>query len=378
MKGSTIKRGNTWTALWHTTDPGTGQRRQHSKGGFRLQKDARAHLNSIMERVDQGAWTPDRKMTVRQLLEDHWLPARQAEGLRPATISLYTNATRAWVVPHLGGLDVRQLTPAKVAVMVETLRTSGSTLGRGGLSTRSVQMAVTVLKAATKWAVTTGLLGRDPLIGFKRPRTTSRTMTAWSAEEAKAFLVATKDDRLAFGWALLLTRGLRRGELAGLRWDDIDLDGGALSINRTRVIVDGKPSDSLPKTAAGRRSVPLDATLVALLRRHRAVQAAEKLAGGGAYEDGGWLVADELGRPYYPDSISAWFDQKVKDAGLRRIRLHDCRHSVASLLLASGVPVKLVADLLGHDPKVTLATYAHVLPGASAEATAALSVRLLG
>lgn len=378
MKGSTIKRGSTWTAYWFTTDPATGKRRQHSKGGFRLQKDAQAHLNGIMDQVGQGAWRPDTKVTVKDLLEKHWLPARESEGLRPATMALYRSAATSWVIPHIGALDVRQLTPARMGTMVDTLRASGSTLGRGGLSPRSVQLAVTVTKAATAWAVMTGMLGRDPLLGYKRPRTSSKPMTAWTADEAKTFLRATQSDRLAFGWGLLLTRGLRRGELCGLRWDDVDLDGGALSINRTRVIVDGKPTDSLPKTAAGRRSIPLDPALVGLLRRHRAAQAAEKLAAGAEYEDSGWLVADELGHPYYPDSVSAWFDQKVKDAGLRRIRLHDCRHSVASLLLASGVPVKLVADLLGHDPKVTLATYAHVLPGASAEATAALSARLLG
>ena len=377
MKGSTIKRGSTWTAYWFTTDPATGKRRQHSKGGFRIQKDARAHLNSIMDQVGHGGWKPDTRITVDKLLAN-WLAAKASEGLRPASLSLYRNAVNAWVVPHVGALDVREMTPARAGELVEKLRTSGSTLGRGGLSPRSVQLAVTVLKAATSWAVTTGLLNRDPLVGFKRPRTQSKTMSAWSTEEARTFLRATTDDRLAFGWALLLTRGLRRGELCGLRWDDVDLDGGALQINRTRVVVDGKVADSTPKTAQGRRSIPLDPSLVALLRRHRAVQAAEKLAAGKSYEDGGWLVADELGKPYYPDSLSAWFDEKVKASGLRRIRLHDCRHSVASLLLASGVPVKLVADLLGHDPKVTLATYAHVIPGAAGEATAALSASLLG
>lgn len=84
---------------------------------------------------------------------------------------------------------------------------------------------------------------------------------------------------------------------------------------------------------------------------------------GDAYEEGGWLVADELGRPYYPDSISGMFDKKIKAAGLRRIRLHDCRHTAATLMLADGVPVKTVADLLGHDPRITLATYAHTVPG---------------
>lgn len=215
MKGSIRQRGDTFTALWSTIDPATGKRRQHSRGGFRTKGQAQKHLNGLLSAVDAGTWKPDAKLTVAQLLTEHWLPARAAEGLRPATLALYRNATRAWVLPYLGGLDVRQLTPAKVGEMVETLRTSGSRLGRGGLSSRSVQMAVTVLKAATSWAVTTGLLMRDPLVGYKRPRTASKTMAAWSTGEARAFLDATAGDRLAFAWALLLTRGLRRGSCAG-------------------------------------------------------------------------------------------------------------------------------------------------------------------
>lgn len=330
-----------------------------------------------MDAVGQGAWKPDTKLTVEQLLGDHWLPAKRSEGLRAATLSLYRNAADAWVIPHVGGLDVRQLTPARAAVLTDKLTAGGARGGRR-LSPRSVQLALTVLKSATSWAVTAGLLGRDPLVGYKRPRSTSKPMTAWSTEEARAFLKATASDRLAFAWGLLLTRGLRRGELCGLRWNDVDLEGGVLRVNRTRVLVDGVPSDSLSKTAAGRRSVPLDSTLVVLLRRHRASQASEKLAAGESYEDAGWLVADELGRPYYPDTISERFDDQVRAFGLRRIRLHDCRHTAASLMLASGVPVKVVADLLGHDPRVTLATYAHVIPGMGEQAGAALSSALLG
>jgi len=153
---------------------------------------------------------------------------------------------------------VRTLSPAVVGCWVEKLRTSG---GRGGaaLSSRSVQIAVGPLEAAT-------------------------------------------------AWALLLARGLRRGELCGLEWQDVDLDAGTLRIVRTRVIADNRPVESLPKTAASRRAIPLDQKLVALLRRHRTTQAAERLAAGSAYEDGGWPLADELGGPYYPDSISGMFD----------------------------------------------------------------------
>lgn len=285
-----------------------------------------------------------------------------------------------WIVPHIGGVKVGALTPAMVNKLTNTLRTSKSAKGRAGLSIRSTQMTVGLLKAACTWALVNGYLARNPIQGVKRPKLQRIRMTSWTTEQAKAFLDFTKDDRLSFAWWLLLARGLRRGELCGLRWADVDLEGAVLRINRTRVTVEGRAIDSTPKTESGRRSIPLDPALVAILRRHKVRQAAESLAAGpGAYDDSGYLLADQLGRPYHPDSISGWFDEKVKEAKLPRIRLHDTRHTAASLMLASGTPVKVVFDLLGHaSPTITLSTYAHVLPGMAGEAGAALSASLMG
>jgi integrase len=162
-------------------------------------------------------------------------------------------------------------------------------------------------------------------------------------------------------------------------WADVDLDGGVLRVNRTRVVVDGRPVDSSPKTSAGRRAVPLDDSLIALLRSHRARQAQEKLRAGQAYSDEGYVLSDELGEPYHPDWVSKRFDKAVKSTGLPRIRPHDTRHTAASLMLGSGVPTKVVADLLGHSsPTITLSIYAHTLPGIAEEAGATLSASLLG
>ena len=204
-------------------------------------------------------------------------------------------------------------------------------------------------------------------------------MSAWTTEEARAFLTATADDRLAVLWALALTRGLRRGELAGLRWDAIDLKGGTLQVRRTRVIVDGKVIDSTPKTSAGRRSVPLDVSLVAMLKSHRARQAAEKLTAGPAHQGAGYVAADELGRPDYPEYLSSRFEDLSGDAELRKVRFHDLRHTAAPLMLGAGVPVKVVSEMLGHSsPMITLSIYQHTLPSMARDAGEALSASLLG
>ena len=294
------------------------------------------------------------------------------------------NVIDHWIIPEVGGVDVSKLTPAIAQGMVDSLRAGGKKPAKGetegrGLSNRSVQLAAQVLKSATRWAVTAGLIGRDPLVGYRRPRSTSPAMRAWTADEARTFLAATRNDRLGVGWALLLTRGLRRGELCGLRWTAVDFERNALRVVATRVVVDGVPTDSVPKTKAGIRSIPLDGQLMGLLRAHRARQAQEKFAARPAYEDGGFVLVDELGRPYHPDTVSEWFDQHREQLGLPRIRLHDTRHTAASLMLASGTQVKVVADLLGHSsPTITLAIYAHVLPGMAQEAGEKLSAMVLG
>ena len=123
----------------------------------------------------------------------------------------------------------------------------------------------------------------------------------------------------------------------------VDLEAGTLRVVRTRVLVDGKAVESVPKTDAGRRTIPLDDTLVARLRSHRARQGTERLVAGSAWSDDGFVFADQLGRPLYPDLLSERFAALTTVAGLRRIRLHDLRHTTASLLIAAGVPVKVVA-----------------------------------
>ena len=244
-----------------------GERVQHSKGGFKTKKAAREYLHTIMGKVQEGAWNPDQPVTVKQLLEDHWLPAQRTRELRPATLTS-TATSSGGSSPSIGGVRASALTPKMVTDMVSELRMAKSAQGRDGLSARSAQLAVGVLKAAYVWAVANQLLGRNPIAGIGRPRSTSAVMKVWNADQAKAFLAHTAGDRLAFAWSLLLTRGLRRGELCGLRWDAVDLDGSVIRINRTRVVAGGKAIESIPKTAAGRRSVVIDAKLVAILQAH--------------------------------------------------------------------------------------------------------------
>jgi integrase len=173
-------------------------------------------------------------------------------------------------------------------------------------------------------------------------------MLWWTPQQVRTFLGAVDGDRFYALWVLLLTTGMRRGELAGLRWCDVDLDAGVLSVVRTRVSVAYTVSESDPKTRSSRRSVTLDARVVAVLRTHRRRQLEERLRWGEAWTDTGYVFTREDGWPIHPERISVLFARLVEIAGVPKIRLHDLRHTSASLALASGVHPKVVGERLGH------------------------------
>ena len=156
---------------------------------------------------------------------------------------------------------------------------------------------------------------------------------------------------------------MRRGELLGLRWQDLDLEAGRASIRQTVILLGNKPALSEPKTERGRRLVSLDPVTAACLKGRRATQHRERLAAGALWVDSGLVFTWEDGSMLSPDLLSDWFDRHVQAAGLPRIRLHDLRHTYASLALLAGVPAKVVGERLGHASiAITLDTYSHVAP----------------
>ena len=203
-------------------------------------------------------------------------------------------------------------------------------------------------------------------------------MRWWTPQQARTFLAAVEGDRFYALWVLLLTTGMRRGELAGLRWCDVDLDARVLSVVRTRVSVAYSVCESDPKTRSSRRTITLDARVVGVLRAHRRRQLEERLAWGGAWTDTGYVFTREDGWPMHPERISVLFSRLVEIAGVPKIRLHDLRHTSASLALASGVHPKVVGERLGHSSiSVTLDLYSHVMPSLQAEAAAKLGALIL-
>lgn len=200
----------------------------------------------------------------------------------------------------------------------------------------------------------------------------------WNADELRKFLDSVRDERLYPLWLLYATTGLRRGEALGLRWRDLDLDSSSMAVTNARVSVGHAVADSPPKSGRG-REVALDPATVAELRAHRKNQAAEQLAYGPGYEKGGYVFTWEDGRPLHPDYVSKSFQDAVASLGLQRIRLHDLRHTWASLALRAGVSPKVVSERLGHaSVGFTLDVYSHVMPGMQEDAAATVAALIVG
>lgn len=257
-------------------------------------------------------------------------------------------------------VPIQELTVEAIDTFYVALEESG---GRGGrpLSPKTVRNVHVMLHKALDRAVARNLIPRNPAAQAEKPKAKRPEMRPWTAEETERFLKASERDRLHAGFLLMATTGLRRGEVLGLRWADLNLDAARLSVQRAVVLVGNVPTISAPKTAAGRRGVPLSRQAVAALRTHRKAQAAERLILGEDYDDLDLVFAREDGSLVHPDRFLDAFHRIAAGAGLRRTRPHDLRHGWATRALEAGIPAKVVQELLGHSSAmVTLDIYSHV------------------
>ncbi len=373
------KRG-TWSFVLDLPAVG-GKRQQMYRRGFKTKKDAERAEAAVIADMARGTFVRPARVTVERFLVDEWLPAK-VPALKPSTAASYAQMVSAYVVPLIGAVELGQVDGAMLNAMYAKLLAVGRTgaSGRsGGLSAKSVRNIHGLLHRAFKDAVRWRRLAVNPADSADQPRLATPEMRAWSSEHLGAFITATADDRLGPIWRLFATTGMRRGEVMGLRWSDIDLDAKRVTIRQTRSMAGDRPTIGTPKTTAGTRVVALDDGTALALRRWRKSQAAERLLMGEGWQGGHDLVVTEPdGSALHPQVLSRRFHAATKAAGLPVIRLHDVRHSYATAALGAGVPVKVLSRRLGHaDIAVTLRVYAHVLPGDD-EAAAATAAAFIG
>lgn len=362
---------------------GTWARRQRWHSGFETKRAASKALVEILGRLQSGAYVEPSRQTLATFLGE-WLDAVQVK-LRPSTWASYRLNVEHYIAPALGTIPLQNLTAAKLNAFYADLLRNGRTRGDGGLSRRSVRYVHTIIRKALHEAVRWNRLARNvaDLADPPSQGATPQEMKVWDADELRRFLEHVRDDRYYAAWLVAATTGVRRGELLGLRWRDVDLVAGRVGITQSLVAFRrGSAGDvvySPPKTAKGRRSIALDATTLATLKSHRGRQVEERLAWGGAYQNNDLVFAREDGSAIHPDNFSWWFRQHVKAAELLPIRLHDLRHSHATLALRAGVHPKVVSERLGHATvSITLDTYSHAIPAMEEEAAEKVAALVFG
>ncbi len=389
MRGSVRKWRGGWQYRVRTPDG-----REVSRAGFRLQSEAQEALNKVLGRMGEGRFVEPDRITVAEYLEDVWLPAVKGT-VGPSQYANYEIILERHIKPHLGDVRLQKLAEPQIIAMYRELEKTGhrySTEDKPrGLSPKSVRHVHAVLHRALSDAVEWRYITHNPAESRKtkppKPRRKA-DMKVWTAEELQTFLSSQTEDRLYPLWRFMAMTGVRRGEALGLEWGELDLNNGVVTIARSRTIY----GTAAPKTERGRRSIDLDTETVAVLKTWRKRQLEERMLWGTCWTDTGLVFTREDGRGYHPDGVTGMFERlqreyntKADKEGARpddllpRLRLHDLRHTHATLLLAAGVNPRLVSERLGHaSVGFTLDVYAHTLPGGQREAVSRLAALVDG
>lgn len=332
-----------------------GKRRQVCST-WETHAEARAEVARVRTQIQTGTLVSRQKLPVSDYLES-WLAGRH--NVKPKTVEGYRNAL-APLTTRFGSKPIQELTKNDLDRLVVQMLTEGGRGGKGR-SPRTVALMLTILQSALQDAVEQKFVTQNVAAQIDKPRAqTSEPLNAgmaWDPAEARQFLKHVENDRLSAAWRLSLY-GLRRGEILGLKWEHVNLGRGLIEISETRLVAKGQVITSGTKNRNS-RIVPIGGEVVADLRELKTLQVREKMQAGVAYMNTGLVVVDELGLPMYPDTYSKLFLRHTEAANLPRIRLHDLRHTAASLMAANGVPIITAAALLGHDPLVYAKVYAH-------------------
>lgn len=354
-----------------TTD---GTRRRIRVYGH-TREEAAGKLTELMAQHRRGMPAVVNAPTVASYLA-YWLPNVAKPRVRPLTYRSYEMYVREHIVPGLGRKRLDRLTARDVRAFLASLgKVTSRSPGRRSrpLSSRTVFHVHAVLRNALADAVRDDLIVRNVVQQVRISPGHQEEVTPLTVAEARTLLRTAREHRLYALYAVALSIGLRRGEALGLRWSDVDLDVGLLQVRQTLQRHSGELHFAPPKTRRSRRTVPLLPSMVATLREHRERQAEERTRAGDGWADSGLVFTTTTGRPIEPNDFSKAFGRMCERAGVRRVRLHDLRHTCASMLLAQGVPPRVVMEVLGHSAlEVTMTIYGHVMLDAQRAALAGM------
>jgi integrase len=371
---SVTKRANGQYTVRIETDRATdGSRKRRTIGTFRTKTEAQRAEREALAAKDRGIDLSPSTVTVEQLLEQYLLDASSRCGEK--TLERYREIAAQHISARLGSRTLAKLRAPHVSEWVATLLNRGGRNNRP-LSPKSVRHSFGLLNAALRFAIRMQLIDRNVCEAVRPPSVPRSEAKALTREEIGRLMQAASGTRWEAFVSLALASGARRGELCALTWQDIDLTSNVVTISKSLSQTKSGLIVKSPKNGKSRK-LPLSQFAADALRRQKAMQAKEKLAAGGAYEDFGLVFADELGRRITPMAATCAFERVATKANISTTRLHDTRHTAATMLLVSGVDIRTVSSIIGHaNASTTLNIYSHVLPNTQHAAVDLLGDRL--
>ena len=357
----TGKKYEYWEARYtEGADPGTGKQVQRSITG-KTQKEVAQKLKAATAAIDNGTYTAPNKQTLGQWL-DAWADT-YCGSVKPRTLEIYKTDIRVHIKPALGAVRLEALTTQNIQAFYNAL--SKPTKDRPeGLSPKTVKNIHGVLHKALQQAVLIGYLRFNPTDACTLPRREKKELTPFDDVQITAFLKAIQGSRYETLFTVTLFTGMREGEVLGLMWDCVDFEAGTITVNKQLQLHEavGGGAYQLGSTKNGKgRSITPAASVMALLKRHRAAQAAQRLRAGKLWQDTGFVFTDELGQPFAKATVYRAFKRAAAAIGRPDARFHDLRHSYAVAAIRAGDDIKTVQETLGHaTASFTLDVYGHV------------------
>lgn len=348
-------------------DPMTGKRvRRYTTLDGGSKKDAERAMHEFIRELEKGYYVTNNKIAIAEWI-DTWLEVYIVPNVSPTTLSRYEGMIKRYIKPIIGHIQVQQLTTLAVQAWVNGLKTSP--VSGKEMSAATVKHAYHVLKGSMDKAVLAGIISRSPCTGIMLPKGQKKPPVVYDETQIRQLIAAAKGTEMELVIDIELCLGLRRGELLGLRWEDIDWEKNQIHIVNNRVVVDGKSVVKDPKTESSCRTVDVPAQLIDKLRKHKTKCLANRLRMGQNYTATDYVIVHPDGKPIYPEYLSQMFTKLQKQAGLPKCRFHDLRHLCASIMLMQGVNVKVAKEHLGHkDISTTMNIYTHVLPSVAKDA----------
>jgi len=366
MRGHIVKRyKDSYTiVLTLGRDPVSKKLKQQWVSVKGNKKNAEKRLAELLHQLDTGTFVKPGKTTLAEFL-GRWLEDYAWAYLAPRTAEGYEYIVDRHIIPALGNITLTQLKPEHIQRYYTKKLTDGRIDGKGGLSPKTVRHHHATLHAALKIAVQWGVLIRNPVDAVNPPRFQRPQINTMTEDDIHTFLEAAKATSYYSLFYLAIYTGMRRSELLALRWCDVDLLLCQISVTRTlHRLRDGRMVFRQPKTAKGRRLITLPPSAALVLKEHKDERMAERLLLGVLVSDDNLVFSQVEGSPLVPDSVTHMWIKLAKRTGLKGIRLHDARHTHASLLLKAGTHPKVVQERLGHAGiQITLDTYSHITPG---------------